>query len=137
MTIGSAGPGNGGTMRLGVGSLRVTERKETRRASALDPSRRFRAVVPMSIGGSVVVVVVVVVVDVVVVDGGSVLVVVGVMVVVGVDVVVVAVGGVVVDVDVVGVGVEGGTVVVVVVVTPGLLAGSAGSVCASSSVRSK
>src|SRR5438477_597154 len=110
MTIGSAGPGNGGTMRLGVGSLRVTERKETRRASALDPSRRFRAVVRMSIGGSVVVVVVVVVVDGVVVDGGSVL----------------------VDVDV-----EGGTVVVVVVVTPGLLAGSAGSVCASSSVRSK
>src|SRR2546430_15512144 len=53
MTIGSAGPGNGGTMRLGVGSLRVTERKETRRASALDPSRRFRAVVRMSIGGPV------------------------------------------------------------------------------------
>src|SRR5438874_740075 len=77
MTIGSAGPGNGGTMRLGVGSLRVTERKETRRASALDPSRRFRAVVRMSIGGSVVVVdvVVVVVVD-VDVEGGTVVVVV-------------------------------------------------------------
>src|SRR5439155_736261 len=103
-----AGPGNGGTMRLGVGSLRVTERKETRRASALDPSRRFRAVVRMSIGGSVVVVVVVVVVDVVVVDGGSVVVVLG-----------------------------GAGVGVVSVVTPGLLAGSAGSVCASSSVRSK
>src|SRR5438046_2041243 len=120
MTIGSAGPGNGGTMRLGVGSLRVTERKETRRASALDPSRRFRAVVRMSIGGSVVVVVVVVVVDVVVVEGGVVLGVRG------------GRGVVVVDV-----GVGGGTVVVVVVVTPGLLAGSAGSVCASSSVRSK
>src|SRR2546430_17243101 len=71
MTIGSAGPGNGGTMRLGVGSLRVTERKETRRVSALDPSRGVRAVVRMSIGGSVVVVVVVVVVGVVGVVGGG------------------------------------------------------------------
>src|SRR5439155_1420917 len=78
MTIGSAGPGNGGTMRLSVGSLRVTERKETRRVSALDPSRRFRAVGRMSIGGSVVVVVRVVVVVVVDVDveGGTLVVVV-------------------------------------------------------------